>query len=338
MLETSARLLELLALMQARRRWSGPELAERLEVGVRTVRRDIERLRRLGYPVEAIPGAAGGYRLAAGASLPPLLLDDEEATAIAVGLRTAARSSVSGIEQASVRALVKLEQVLPTRLRHRVNALGTATATLPPEGPTVDPEALTVIATACRDCEGIDFDYTSREGVDSHRQVEPHSLVNLGRRWYLIAWDRGRLDWRSFRVDRLASPAPSGFSFVQRTLPAVDGVAFVSMSMTAAPHRYEARVTMRASADAVSERMPSRWGTVEAIDERSCEYRSGDDDLEWLAIRLVMVGVDFEVHEPPELIEHVGALAERLAEAAGSGRWPRVAQNDDPENASRHSI
>ena len=190
MTETSSRLLELLSLLQARRDWPGAELAERLEVSGRTIRRDVERLRDLGYPVESLTGPAGGYRLRAGTAMPPLLLDDDEAIAIAVGLRTAARASVTGIEETSVRALVKLEQVLPAHLRRRVSALGSATISPPVGGPTVDPQHLTVIAAACRDSECLRFAYRSRDGTDTRREVEPHSLVNLGRRWYLVAWDR----------------------------------------------------------------------------------------------------------------------------------------------------
>src|SRR5947209_17782874 len=193
---TSSRLLALLSLLQARRDWPGTELADRLEVSGRTVRRDIDRLRRLGYPVESLTGPAGGYRLRAGSALPPLLLDDEEAIAIAVGLRTAARASVTGIEEASVRALVKLEQVLPTALRRRVQALGAATSILPAEGPTIDPQELMRIAAACRDFEQLRFSYRSRDGTESRREAEPHSLVNYGRRWYLVAWDCARADWR----------------------------------------------------------------------------------------------------------------------------------------------
>ena len=210
MSETSSRLLELLSLLQGRRDWPGAKLAERLEVSGRTIRRDIERLRALGYPVESLSGPAGGYRLRAGTAMPPLLLDDDEAIAIAVGLRTAARASVTGIEETSVRALVKLEQVLPAHLRRRVSALGSATIAPAGAGPTVDPQHLTVIAAACRDSEGLRFAYRSREGVDTRREVEPHSLVNLVRRWYLVAWDRRRENWRSFRVDRLSRPASIG--------------------------------------------------------------------------------------------------------------------------------
>ena len=210
---TSSRLLKLLSLLQARGDWPGAELADRLEVSRRTIRRDVERLRNLGYPVESLSGPAGGYRLRAGTAMPPLLLDEEEAIAIAVGLRTAAQASVAGIEEASVRALVKLEQVLPAHLRRRVSALGGATATLPGSGPTVDPQDLTTIASACRDRERLRFAYRSRDGADSRRLVEPQSIVNFGRRWYLVAWDRDREDWRTFRVDRLRSPPrPAGAS------------------------------------------------------------------------------------------------------------------------------
>src|SRR5215213_7208651 len=200
---TSSRLLTLLSLLQGRRDWPGGELAERLEVSGRTVRRDVERLRGLGYPVESLTGPAGGYRLRAGAAMPPLLLDDDEAIAIAVGLRTAARASVTGIEETAVRALVKLEQVLPSHLRRRVRALQAATTTVPTGGPTVDPQCLTVLAAACRDHERVRFAYSGRDGAESRREVEPHSLVNVGRRWYLVAWDRRREDWRTFRVDRI---------------------------------------------------------------------------------------------------------------------------------------
>src|SRR5687768_4750127 len=207
---TSARLLRLLSLLQAPRDWTGAELAERLEVSPRTIRNDVERLRGLGYPVHATRGSIGGYRLAAGATLPPLLLDDEEAVAVAVGLRTAAGGTVAGIEETSVRALAKLEQVLPSRLRHRVNALQSFTVPVPPDrpGPTVDPAVLTVLAAACRDAERLRFDYRGHDGSATVRSVEPHRLVSWGRRWYLVAWDVDRQDWRTFRVDRIAPRTP----------------------------------------------------------------------------------------------------------------------------------
>ncbi len=317
MSETSSRLLELLSLLQGRRDWPGGELAERLEVSRRTIRRDVERLRRLGYPVESVTGPAGGYRLRAGTAMPPLLLDDEEAIAIAVGLRTAARASVAGIEETSVRALVKLEQVLPAHLRRRVGALGSATIAPPPGGPTVDPQDLTTIAAGCRDSECLRFAYRSRDGADTHREVEPQALVNLGRRWYLVAWDRGREDWRSFRVDRLTNPGATGVRFEPRRLPTKDAASYVEQSITRAPSRFEAKVTLHASADEITSRIPAHWGRVEPVDTDRCEYRAGDDDLRWLALRIAMLGVDFEVQEPPELVDHVRALASRLARAAG---------------------
>jgi len=313
--ETSSRLLELLSLLQARRDWPGSELAGRLEVSLRTVRRDVERLRGLGYPVESLTGPAGGYRLRAGTAMPPLLLDDDEAIAIAVGLGTAARASVSGIEEAAVGALVKLEQVLPAPLRRRVEALGAATVAPGTSGPTVDPQALTVIASGCRESECVRFHYRSRDGTDTRREVEPHSLVNLGRRWYLVAWDRNREDWRSFRVDRLARPAAMGVRFVARKLPTKDAAKFVEQGISRMPNRYEASLTLHASAEEVARRVPAHWGKVEAIDERSCRFRAGDDDLGWLALRVAMLEFDFTVDEPPELAERLAAMGERLVRA-----------------------
>jgi predicted DNA-binding transcriptional regulator YafY len=315
--QTSSRLLELLSLLQGRRDWPGNELADRLEVSGRTIRRDIERLRQLGYPVESLTGPAGGYRLRAGSAMPPLLLDDEEAIAIAVGLRTAAGASVIGIEETAVRALVKLEQVLPAHLRRRVGALGSATFTLPVAGPTVDPRHLILIAAACRDSERLRFGYRSRDGTDSRREVEPHSLVNHGRRWYLVAWDRRREDWRTFRIDRLAKPASTGVRFTSRKLPAKDAAAYVEQSITGARNRFEARVTLHATAAEITSRVPVHWGAVEPIDTRTCEYKTSDDDVRWLALRILMLGVDFEVHEPAELTEHLQALALRLSRAVG---------------------
>lgn len=281
------------------------------------MRRDIERLRELGYPVESLTGPAGGYRLQAGTAMPPLLLDDDEAIAIAVGLRTAARASVSGIEDASVRALVKLEQVLPTHLRRRVTALGSATISAPVVGPTVDPQHLTVIAAACRDNECLRFAYESRDGTESRRLVEPHALVNTGRRWYLVAWDRNREDWRTFRVDRLTRPSGAGLRFPARALPAKDPAVYVQQSIAAAPNRFEARVILHAGAEEVLSQAPFHWGTITPIDAERCEYRSGDDDLRRLAMRIAMLGFDFELGEPPELREHLAALAERLGRGAG---------------------
>jgi predicted DNA-binding transcriptional regulator YafY len=315
MSETSSRLLELLSLLQGRRDWPGNELADRLEVSGRTIRRDVDRLRRLGYPVESLTGPAGGYRFHAGSAMPPLLLDDEEAMAIAIGLRTATRASVTGIEETALRALVKLEQVLPAHLRRRLGALSSATFTLPVGGPTVDPQYLTVIAAARRDHECLRFAYRSRDGSETRRDVEPHAIVNYGRRWYLVAWDRGREDWRTFRVDRLLKPASTAVRFTPRKLPTGDAAAFVKRQIAERPNRFEARVVLHCAADEMKARMPAYWGRFEPIDEHTCEYATGDDDLRWLALRVAMLGVDFEVVEPPELIEHLQELALRLSRA-----------------------
>jgi predicted DNA-binding transcriptional regulator YafY len=248
--------------------------------------------------------------------MPPLLLDDEEAIAIAVGLRTAARASVTGIEEAAVRALVKLEHVLPAHLRRRVAALGAATSAPPLPGPTVDPQELTDIATACRDRECLRFSYRRRDGTASQRLVEPHALVNLGRRWYLLAWDRDREDWRTFRVDRLTRPRAAGARFSQRRLPANEPAAFVEQSISGAFNRFEGRVTVHLSAEKLARRVAAHWGTIEPVDAEHCEFRASDDNLDWLALRVLMLGADFVVEEPPELAEHLSALAARIARAA----------------------
>ena len=314
---TSSRLLTLLSLLQGRRDWPGGELADRLGVSGRTIRRDVERLRELGYPVESMTGPAGGYRLRAGTAMPPLLLDDEEAIAVAVGLRTAAGASVTGIEETSVRALVKLEQVLPSHLRRRVQALQRATQTLAyTGGPTVDPQCLTVIAAACRDAERVRFAYTARDQAATRREVEPHSLVNAGRRWYLVAWDRDRQDWRTFRLDRVDRPQSTGVRFHPRTLPAKDAAAYVRQSLATAPYRYEARVLVHAPADELRRR---RWlgGTVEEVGEAACRLVTSDDNLDWLAMRVAMLGWDYEIEGPPELVERLHLIADRIWRGTG---------------------
>lgn len=315
---TSGRLLRLLSLLQTRRDFRGRELADRLAASGRTIRRDVERLRRLGYPVDALTGPTGGYRLRAGTAMPPLLLDDEEAVAIAVGLSTAVGASVTGIEETSVRALVKLEQVLPSRLRRRVNALQSATATMPATGPTVDPETLTAIAGACRDNERLRFVYRGRDDAESRRCVEPVSLVHLGHRWYLLAWDCDRTDWRTFRVDRLAHPAPAGTRFVPREPPTGDAAAYVASNLSGAPYRYQARVRLHASAQRMANRLPPARGSIEVIDERTCLYHTGEDSLDWLAMRVALLDVDFEVIEPPELVARCRLLAARFGGATAA--------------------
>jgi len=320
MLETSARLLKLLSLLQTPREWTGTELAERLEVSTRTVRNDVDRLRELGYPVDATRGAAGGYRLGAGAIMPPLLLDDEEAVAVAVGLRSGASGSVAGIEESSLRALAKLERVLPSRLRHRLGALQAYTVAVPTNagGPRVAPDVLTALVAACRDRERLRFDYRSHDGQASRRDVEPYRLVNWGRRWYLVAWDTERADWRTYRVDRIEPRVPTGPRFAPRPLPDEDLARYVSRGVGAASWRYQAHVTVHAPAAEVAEKLPAAVGPVVAVDERTCSVHTGSDSPEMLAAWLGMLGADFTIEDSPELAEAVRAIGERYLRAAAA--------------------
>jgi predicted DNA-binding transcriptional regulator YafY len=317
MLQTSARLLRLLSLFQAQRYWAGAELSQRLDVTARTLRRDVDRLRSLGYPVHSTSGVAGGYQLGAGAHLPPLLLDDDEAVAVALGLRTAASGSVAGMEEASVRALLKLEQVLPPRLGKRVAALHGFVAPLSNRKPTVDADRLSAIAGACRDCEGIRFQYNKRTGDSGVRSVEPHQIVYTGYRWYLVAWDLGRKDWRTFRVDRIEGNLKTSTRFKPRKAPEGDFAKFVSKSLSQVPYPIQARVTFFGPIEVIRKRIPPWAGLLEPVDVESCLLHAGSHSLEALAVHLSMVGCEFRVHEPADLIAHIRALAQRLTNAAG---------------------
>jgi predicted DNA-binding transcriptional regulator YafY len=315
-LETSARLLRLLALLQMRRERTGAALAERLSIDVRTVRRDIAKLRSLGYPVEASPGRSG-YRLGAGAQLPPLLLDDEETVAVAIGLRTATTSSVAGIEESSVRALAKLEQLLPSRLRHRINLLTAMTEAVTPPGPTVSPESLIAIAGACRDQHRLRFDYLSHDGAASVRTVEPHRLIHTGKRWYLIAWDVERDDWRTYRVDRLTPRIPTGPRFPLREPPNVDLTTYVSRGVTTNAYRYRARITLHVPINVAAERISANVGLLESSGDQSCLLHTGSNSLDELALHVGLFQFPCTVHEPTELIEHIQLLTNRLTAAVG---------------------
>jgi predicted DNA-binding transcriptional regulator YafY len=316
MLETSARLLRLLSLLQARRDWTSAELATRLGVTTRTIRNDVERLRALGYPVEAKPGVAGGYRLGAGGTLPPLLLDDEEAVAVAIGLRTAASGSIAGIEETSVRALAKLQQVLPSRLRHRVSAFQTHVLPMPSaRSGGVDPDVLTVLAAACRDHERVRFDYQAHSGAASRRTVEPYRLVNDRRRWYLVAWDLDRDDWRTFRVDRMEPRTPAGPRFTPRALPPdAEITSRVARGVGEATWRYRARVIVHASADHVRGRLPIPVD-VEPLGDDRCAFEPGSDHPQMLALYLGMLDADFEIVDAPELVDALRGLVARYQRA-----------------------
>ncbi|GAA0994708.1 WYL domain-containing protein [Acrocarpospora macrocephala] len=315
MVETSARLLKLLSLLQTHRDWSGAELAERLSVTTRTIRRDVERLRELGYPVHATQGTAG-YRLGAGASLPPLLLDDDEAVAVAVGLRTAAGGSVTGIEETSLRALTKLEQVLPSRLRHQVNTLHMATVRVGRTGPTVSPDTLMAIAAACRRHERLRFDYTSPRGGDTIRSVEPHSLVSFDRHWYLVAWDIDREDWRTFRADRLRPRTPTGPRFAPRQPPDGDVATYLAHRLSSRAWSVQATVTLHESAETVAQRIWPGMGVVEAVDDHSCLLYVGADTPWALVWMITSVDTDFTLTSgPPALADALQAQATRCRRA-----------------------
>ncbi|MBW0273881.1 DNA-binding transcriptional regulator [Nocardia sp. MH4] len=314
MSETSARLLRLLSLLQTHRSWSGAELAAELDVTARTVRRDIERLRGLGYPVQALQGAAG-YRLGAGASMPPLLLDDEEAVAVAVGLRTTSGGTVTGIEDASLRALAKLDQVLPSRLRHRLTTLQQAMVRVAAEAPRVSPATLLAIAEACRRHERLRFDYTDHAGRVSRRAAEPDSLVNVSRHWYLVAWDVDRADWRSFRVDRLVPRVPTGPRFTPRPPPDGDAAAYLSRRLSVASWPWRTVVTLHCSATVVAERLWPGTGVLEAVDDVSCLLHLGADSPASLAWMITGLDTDFTVTGPPELLAALERVSARCRDA-----------------------
>jgi predicted DNA-binding transcriptional regulator YafY len=313
--QTSTRLLQLLTMLQARRDWSGQELASRLEVTTRTIRTDIERLRDLGYPVEASPGVGGGYRLSHGTTMPPLLLDDEEVVAVAVALRTTAGAGVTGIEEASLRALIKLEQMLPTRLRHRIDAMRTATVSVPGVGPTVDLAVLSAIAGAIRASERLCFDYVDHSGRSTVRTTEPQRLVVWGRRWYLLAWDVDRASWRTFRADRITPKTPTGPRFRPRTLTDDEVSRFVQRSAGTATWRYRARIRIHAPVDQVRALLPLAVN-VSADGPDRCIIEAGSDTPHQLALYVGLLDIDFDILEPPDLAEAFIRLAERYQRAA----------------------
>ncbi|MEV6648519.1 YafY family protein [Amycolatopsis sp. NPDC051371] len=318
MTDTPARLLGLLSLLQTPREWPGSELAGRLGVSPRTIRRDVERLRELGYPVEASRGVAGGYRLVAGTAMPPLVLEDDEAVAIAVGLRTAAGQTVAGIEEASVRALAKLEQVLPARLRRRVGTIGTATVAVPAVGPAVDPAQLTVFAGAITNRETVRFRYRANDGTETRRRAEPLRLVATGRRWYLVAYDLDRADWRIFRADRVRDAQATGGRVTPRKPPATDLADYVVERLYDLVPTYRAVAVLAEPAAQVAPRLGAAAGELTDLDDGRCRWRSHGDTLDWLAFRLLGLGCAFTVEEPPELVAHLRVLADRAAAASGA--------------------
>jgi predicted DNA-binding transcriptional regulator YafY len=320
MADTTGRALRLLSLLQSRPVWTGPQLSERLGVTTRSIRRDVHRLRELGYPVRATQGAAGGYQLGAGRALPPLLLDDDEAVAVAVCLRLAAGGTVEGLGEAAVRTLAKLDQVLPARLRGKVRAVHDATVTLDVQGERVDSDILLTLARACRETERVTFSYAAATGAPSERRIEPHRLVATGRRWYLVAYDLDRSDWRTFRLDRVTAATSTGWRFRPREAP--DAAAFVQRSVSQSPYAHVARVRVRAPASAVSRLVSPTTGVVEPVDEDSCLLVAGGNEVDWMALHLARLPWPIQVLEPPELITAMRDLATRLSAATAPGEGP----------------
>jgi predicted DNA-binding transcriptional regulator YafY len=314
MADTAARMLALLGLLQARADWSGAELAARLGVTDRTIRNDVDRLRGLGYPVDAVRGPGGRYRLGVGTKLPPLLLEEDEAVAVAIGLR--AGGSVQGIEETSARALAKLEHVLPHRLQRRVNALKDAVTAGPEntgsnvEDPLVDADLLAEVAAAVRDHEEIRFDH---RGV--HRQVEPYRLVSWQRRWYVVARDARDESWAPYRLDWMELKRPGGRRFTPRPLPGGDYTAFVLREVAFSGWNVHARIAVDAPAEDVLARINPTVGVVESVDAGHCVLVTGADSVEMIAVYIGLLGLDFHVTEPPELVDAVAALGERYRRA-----------------------
>lgn len=318
---TSARLLSLLSLLQARRDWPGALLAERLEVSPRTVRRDVDRLRELGYPIVASRGPDGGYRLGAGTRLPPLLFDDEQAVALAIALQTAATAG-AGIEEAATRALTTVRQVMPARLRHRVDALQVTAVDAAPPDPPADSGVLVALSAAVRAREVLRFDYARAPGSDDGgsppRRVEPHHLVTWGGRWYLVAWDLDRRDWRTFRADRITPRTPTGPRFTPRELPTGDVAAFVTGRFRGAdgsgdwPCRGEVILDLPATTVATY----TRDGIVEELGADRCRLTLGSWSWAGLAAAIGRFDADIEVVGPAELRDAFARLARRYARAA----------------------
>ncbi len=307
--DTGARLLRLLGLLQRKPGWTGAELAEHLGVDARTVRRDVDRLRDLGYEIDARPGASGGYRLGAGVRLPPLVLDADEATAVAVVLGISAGAAVPGVS-ALPGEPSKLDRLLPPRLRAQLAALRASTVALVPPIDTVPAEDLVELALACESHLRVTFAYRSRDREPARRRAEPHRLVATERRWYLIAYDLDRVDWRTFRVDRLSELEVTGHRFEPREL--ADPARLVAEAITAAGYRYRAVIRIDAPAEDVARLVGPTVGIVEH-ETSGCLLTLGVDDFDWLAGYLIGLGIAFEALEPLELRDHLTELGRRLS-------------------------
>jgi len=316
--ETTSRVLALLGLLQSHRQWTGPELARRLEVTDRTLRRDIERLRELGYRVVATRGTTGGYRLEAASDLPPLLFTADEAVTVAVGLRLAAAQGLSGDEQTTVSALAKFEQVLPAALRQRVNALAGAVQAQRTRGPIVSVDLLGALALACRDHERTRFRYLSGAGEETQRLVEPHALVAAERSWFLLAWDLRREDWRTFRLDRISELVGTRLRFEPRDLPAADAAEFVARAAADLSRTHTAWVILDLPLDRMRDHFGPWAAGAEADGDRRTRWPIGGRNPQELLDALVWVpeGVPYAIEGPPEFVALLRETATRMLAAA----------------------
>jgi predicted DNA-binding transcriptional regulator YafY len=312
-MDSAERLLKLLGLLEGRIDWTAGELARRLEVTPRTIRRDVTRLRDLGYPVEAVAGPGGGYRLGAGGKLPPLLLDDDEAIAVALGLRVSATAVVGGLEESSLSAMTKLEHVLPARLRERLEDISAATVSVPRMRSRIDPRAVAEISSATRARVRLRFSYVDGQGRESERHVEPLRLVGAGFRWYLVAFDLDRDDWRTFRLDRLSGAKSTGMRSARRQSP--DPVEMVSRGIAVDAWAHRATVTLMVPAEEASRHIARTVGSVEPVDGATSRLVIGADELGWLARFLLNLPFPFHVDEPADLRDELARVGRTLVEA-----------------------
>lgn len=330
MLPAATRVLRLLSLLQVRREWPGTELADRLAITGRTVRRDVERLRQIGYVIDASSGRGGGYRLGAGTTTPPLLLDDDESVAVAMALGTAA-SSGAGNDEVALRVLAKLDQLMPRRLHRRLSALPAVTVTIADPRAAISLRVLSALAAACRDRIEVRFRYQDGRGTATSRRVEPMRLVHTGYRWYLAAWDLGKNDWRTFRIDRIdrGSPVVTGDGFVPRE-PPEDFATFVARAIRTHPSRYQGRFLVPGTAAAIRARVPEWLGMLEPQGETHTLLTIGGDSYDAIVGQLVLTGLEFTLLDPPEMAPALRAVAARLsrriARPAGSGPASRPAK------------
>ena len=316
MSEVTSRALRLLALLQSRTVWTGPELAAEMGVTTRTVRRDVDRLRQLGYPVLTSAGHGGGYQLGAGRALPPLLLSSSEAVAVAVGLRLASASGLDGLDEEALRALAALDRILPAPVRAEVGAVTEAMGVITRPLTEVRSEVLMALASAVRDRVRVRVDYERADGVRGERRLEPYRVLSMEGRWYLFAWDLGREDWRTFRLDRMHAVHPSTFPIGERPVPDIE--AEVRESITVGGYPRTATVRILAPLEEIAPRVSARAGTVTADGPEACILRAGAEDLHWVALHLAWIGAPIEVIDPPELLELIEALGDWASRARRS--------------------